>query len=411
MLALLAWYIFSFFVTLKAEVAGIPVIALAFLMAAVAYGYWGVGKKKLGAAMKCNPFLTLFVIQGLVWLGLSYLGFTSWFPGIADFGVDLQYAPRHAYYLAVLPLIALAPYASGGEKVFSLVKKYGLALMGLVFIGVFIVCKRIFVTPSMLVLMGFLSLVAEGDYKIFPFVNWGVFAALMILPYGGYGMSTIILLKGAYFVFFLGKNLLKKRQWILYCASALIPVILVATLVLPLLPSFQLPGLPFYNSTIDDGNDQWRLNFWKDEEQALLQTYGVGVGFGTAYVSDHSPMLETGEFSREDLIYQENPVEVRPYVIGPHNSFMNVAFRQGALGILLFTGFLVTVWLRLLRYREKEQFPLAYLFCGGVVAIFTNNGLESPVYLIVFLFALYMVCARLYRARPETASPSQAANP
>ena len=49
--------------------------------------------------------------------------------------------------------------------------------------------------------------------------------------------------------------------------------------------------VPFFADKITpflDANSAWRIRFWNDELVQLVQSKGIGVGFGTAYATETS---------------------------------------------------------------------------------------------------------------------------
>ena len=395
MLALFAWYVFSIFFGMQTSVLGVPVIAVGFVMAAAAYLYGAFKKKALLPALKVHVPLTLLVAQGILWVLLSYLGLKNWLPGAAHVAFEGGYIPRHAYYLALLPLIAFAPYLSDGEGIFRFLRQYSLLVPVAFFAVKSCVCFGFVVTPTTMILLAFCSLIADGTYKYFKAANWIAFALFLIIPGDTFGNSTVLLIKAVYAALFLGKALLKNRQWILYLLTALVPAILLVSFLLP-----QLPGL---YQKIDDRNTLWRVSCWAAEEQTIAATYGIGTGYGTAYIGDDSPLVNSAEFLADDTYSAEE----RIFVTGPHNSFVAVTYRMGVLGLALFVWFLLLVWRGILRHKTGEQFTLAFLFCSSILLISTNNGLESPVYFVVFLTAFYLISARL--GRPQSPAPEKEA--
>ena len=179
------------------------------------------------------------------------------------------------------------------------------------------------------------------------------------------------------------------------------------TLPIVLISSFVLPQI---NGVIDwawqvDVNTGWRLEYWEDEATAIVDTYGMGIGFGTTYASyEFSEPQSEMIYNTENGFYGPRPFsqndeytkEERPFVTASHNSFVSVAFRQGILGLVLLVGSLVVVWKKIFYYEGFESGSIIFAFCGSILLISTNVGLESPMYLLPTLGALCLVVSRVW---------------
>lgn len=82
------------------------------------------------------------------------------------------------------------------------------------------------------------------------------------------------------------------------------------------------------------------------------------------------------------------------FVTAPHNSFMSLTMRTGIVGLFLFLGYLVMLFLDLVKYKRVPPSRSAAfaLFAGSLIISF-NVGLENPGYLLTFVFCIGM-CAR-----------------
>lgn len=79
-----------------------------------------------------------------------------------------------------------------------------------------------------------------------------------------------------------------------------------------------------------DPNTAVRGLFWKDSSALVVQTYGVGVGYGTEYVRNDFRGLVTTGSNR----FIEEGAEDRLY-LGTHSSVYDVAIRVGVIGLFL----------------------------------------------------------------------------
>lgn len=383
----------SAFVWFDVTVLGLPVLIWCALAAGAYYVYAFFFKKRLLTALKTNLFLTFFVVQGLVWLGLSYLGMAGWSPLSCRFPTSLSYAPRQAYYLAFLPLVVVPSLLGDGQAAYAFLKKYGLlaAAAYWLFASHFAGGVNAFsVSPQSLYLL--LALCLFSDRRD-PFA-WALAAFLWLLPSGGTGDSSVLLLR----LLFTGLFLLGDRAWVQRLSIIVLPCILVVSLALPLIR----PLVNYIDK--DSGLDAtvgFRAAIWADEDRALVDSHGVGVGFGTTYASDE---LVADVWPAELGANDEYTAAQRPFVTAPHSSFVAVAFRQGLIGLALFSGLFVSLWRRIRRHALAAERPqLLFLLLGAMLLFSVNVGLESPQYFEVFLLAFGWLFLRLY-GRPKAAA-------
>lgn len=369
--------------------AGTAALAISMGATSVAYVWYFLYRRNLWKAIRQNWLLAAFVIQGLVWCLLSLAGLAGWFTLRREFGVNLSYLPRQAYYLFFLPVIAAAPYFGDNERCMEALRRYGRwAVPALVSLK-FLATGSIGLDNNQMLWLGILALWC-GEYKPLDVVN-----SVLILA-GAYlsGQTATMLLA----VLFAGVWVLRRWKVLRWIGTLTLPVVLAVSFLLP-----QVDGM------IDrlwalDANTGWRLEFWEDEATAIADTYGVGIGYGTTYASYEfaEPQSETF-YNPVDGRYGETPFsqngeytkEQRPFVTASHNSFVAVAFRQGLPGLLLFVGALAALWKKIFEYEGAESGAMIYAFCGSVLLISTNVGLESPMYLLPTLGAACLVMGRL----------------
>ena len=144
-----------------------------------------------------------------------------------------------------------------------------------------------------------------------------------------------------------------------------------------------------------DENVGGRLLFWQDNFETLEKTNYMGVGFGTPYFSSIGAFYLSG--------YDENEVEIDViYVTGQHSSIINMFYRVGIIGGVLFVLFNVYVlWetrrtIILLRNQKNKQMKeLVNVFLLALVLGFMNVafhvGLESPRVFIGYLIFISLI--------------------
>jgi|GEM_PF-6360094 len=130
-----------------------------------------------------------------------------------------------------------------------------------------------------------------------------------------------------------------------------------------------------------DYNTGVRLFFWRDAMAAVVQTFGIGVGFGKEAVTNYIPILD-----RTDFIAL-NEEAVRFLYLSTHNSFVAMFFRLGLVGGLLF-ALCFRSWAPIGRLPMRELRAASFVYVTVFVALFVNVGLESPTYLAGIMLAV-----------------------
>jgi O-antigen ligase len=153
----------------------------------------------------------------------------------------------------------------------------------------------------------------------------------------------------------------------------------------------------------EGANVRWRLAFWRYLLGRTTHQPLFGAGFGTpASFHWRHKVYDTREGDPGDPLY----------VSPPHNSFINLLFRMGAvgaLGLVALVGLAVRRVLRSLRSglddeRRSELVGVAALFAFALVITSFNAALEGPFMGVFFwvLLALLLVIPRLVQQNPET---------
>lgn len=369
--------------------AGTAALAISMGATSVAYVWYFLYRRNLWKAIRQNWLLAAFVIQGLVWCLLSLAGLAGWFTLRREFGVNMSYLPRQAYYLFFLPVIAAAPYFGDNERCMEILRRYGRwavpVLMGLKVLHT----GTISIDNNRLLWLGILALWC-GEYKPLDVVN---FALLLTGAYLSGQTATMLLA-----VLFAGVWALRRWKILRWIGTLTLPVVLAVSFLLP-----QVDGMVDRLWALD-ANTGWRLEFWADEATAIADTYGVGIGYGTTYASFEftEPQSEMfynpvdGRYGATPFSQNEEYTkEQRPFVTASHNSFVSVAFRLGIPGLALFVAALAALWKKIFCFNGPESGALIYAFCGSMLLISTNVGLESPMYFLPTLGAMCLIMACL----------------
>ena len=150
--------------------------------------------------------------------------------------------------------------------------------------------------------------------------------------------------------------------------------------------------VPFFADKITpflDANSAWRIRFWNDELVQLVQSKGLGVGFGTSYATKAFVGNQWAiPGSPYNPLFRHHTKEYLMMATGPHNSLISVAFRMGIAGIVTLLGLLVNIFRGM--WKNIEQVPIfrLFVFFAAIAIISVNVGLESPGYMMIFMLAM-----------------------
>ena len=151
---------------------------------------------------------------------------------------------------------------------------------------------------------------------------------------------------------------------------------------------FILPLFVSVFENIFDANSFWRLRYWNDQLKQVLYTKFIGVGYGTTYATENFTgqikNIIGGPFGA--TIY--NSTLEKLFIVSSHNSYISVFFRLGLIGIGLFLYMLFKISSYIKKNYKTITLTSIFLFYSSVVLIGVNVGLESPYYLLMFIFSI-----------------------
>lgn len=98
-----------------------------------------------------------------------------------------------------------------------------------------------------------------------------------------------------------------------------------------------------------DGNSEWRMVVWLNEIASLRQSHYLGVGFGSAYVSTDilSKTANINMYTNNEL----NNFLYGIFLVGNHNSILNMFYRMGVAGGVVF----VILQIVILKWSLKQS--------------------------------------------------------
>ncbi len=143
-----------------------------------------------------------------------------------------------------------------------------------------------------------------------------------------------------------------------------------------------------------DANALWRWQYWKNEMVTLAKTYGLGVGYGTAYASDNIwwTINNPNCFATANDSFSI-PQKLVLFVVPQHSSLINAFYRLGIFGGFLFlTLNIYPIMLALKAICKsigKERDILLWSvtnYIASIFIIFLNPGIVSPRFMFSYLF-------------------------
>ncbi|HBX53526.1 MAG: hypothetical protein A2275_07410 [Bacteroidetes bacterium RIFOXYA12_FULL_35_11] len=332
------------------------------------------------ASLISIKLLKYFLILCLFYVIISYLNYIQ-IHNIDDsdgFKLIDSYIPRHSYFI-FYSLIGISLFFSISKNFDKFIKD-----LDLVF----------YLTPLIIVsqYLGFSE--SRIGSTLIPFCIYYIYNKNKILA---------IIYFSAFFIMYYGENttnilslfitlifILDKEKFLFKSAIKYKFLFIGVIFFLGNLAYSNIKNLQDY-----DENVGGRLLFWQDNFETLEKTNYMGVGFGTPYFSSIGAFYLSG--------YDENEVEIDViYVTGQHSSIINMFYRVGIIGGVLFVLFNVYVlWetrrtIILLRNQKNKQMKeLVNVFLLALVLGFMNVafhvGLESPRVFIGYLIFISLI--------------------
>ena len=357
------------------SIAGIPLFFVLFIYT---FLIWIVDFKSVKKYY--NRALFYFLLLGFYYIFISFVG---GFSLVFNIPLDKSYIFRQAYFI---PFLAIA------IPVFSESFKVGLFnyfLKNKLFFVIFAAGLRL---PYAIQFATILVFSINNHFKglvVFLFVLLYHYVTVFIPTYmtiGDLPGLQILLMQGILFIFFITRL----RLNIKYLSAFIIILIFSAY--------FIQNELMILLRSVDD-NAGWRLFVWVDNIKSTINDTSLfGHGFGTTYFAAEgrlpgqlveSTIMRAG--GALDQGYSAYEVE---FVRGQHNSFINIFYRLGIAGLLLFLSYFITIAKKIKKYRAPRQ--LNYVLLISMIIIGVNVGLESPGYATMFAFFIGLVQYYLY---------------
>lgn len=359
---------------IKQNFAGISFTYITMIALIISYFKYFIlyrGKLKLDKRTKA---IVYFEIYGLLMVVFSLVGVNKFFIS-SDLYSNVFYIPRQAYYLAVLPALILMREDMYMNSLKKNLNRYGDIIFWSIYFLQIITNKKFCVSVPTIFALSALALYNGGTRRTIK--NLIKFIVILATPIAVGGELTNIIIRMIYISVFIFKDY--KQNVIKIMSFGLICMIIIIYVIPLFSPVFE---------DIFDANSFWRLRYWNDEIQQFVQSHFLGVGYGTSYATEHfvgqagnivgGPFGATAEYTTMEKLF----------VVGPHNSYITILFRLGLIGSAMFL-FMIFSISNAIKKHFKNILPVTiYMFFSAVVIIGVNVGLESPYYLLIFVFAL-----------------------
>ena len=147
-----------------------------------------------------------------------------------------------------------------------------------------------------------------------------------------------------------------------------------------------------------DPNSLWRLNVWINEIGSLSKTCFTGVGFGSAYVT--KDIVNQVSNSNMYTTNVEGGLESGIYLVANHSSLLNMFYRMGILGGLLFLALnvqLIRVVVKTYRQATRKMKSLLWrmfaVFIYETIIIALNPGLEMMQFALSYILSVSVLLA------------------
>jgi hypothetical protein len=354
----------------------------------------------------------LFVVLGVLYVGFSYTGLLA-----IDTQLPLRtdYVLRHAFFLFLWIPFGLAAHAFWRWNIATIAEffsRYGLAFVAFA-------CAADLVTSKF---FGDTRLAAFDGYAYyFEKLNFGFLVALAAASYlvmsrrAALGAVVVILYAAACQLLHLGIAFntqtgvllfivlmtswlpmlrIEQRAWLLAGILCGIHLILLYSIANP-------------DTMISDANATWRFHAWQSNVKALWDTGLAGVGFGTPYhpltpETLRNTILNGDSFAVNGFIGVVEP----QYIRGQHSSFVNIFYRMGLAGGIVFTlinGMAVWFCLRGIKVAKSIHDARLCLVSLAVVEMqiiqmSLHVGLETPRFVALYALGMGMALCAYIRA-------------
>jgi hypothetical protein len=320
--------------------------------------------------------LQLFFIIGILYVILSFIGL---FGGLFNYPHKISFILRQSFFV---------PYIIISIPLFIRSFQYGLFNFAIKHLSILIPVFYLLLDAS--IFYSLLLVYSLSKYKI----SLIIFISILFYEFSTY----------SFYEFSLQILLIQLLVLIFYLYKRPINIRFISIIIISLI----FGGYFIQDNWVSalyliDAHAAWRLSLWVDNIKSTINdTFLIGHGFGTSYFA--AAGREIGDFILEGLQQRSNYAAetLRSYslyqaelVLAQHNSFVNIFFRIGLIGIILFMGIYNYGYKILNRLNVGSQ--IYYILLISMVVIGVNVGLENPNNATIFSFLLglvFFVCVK-----------------
>lgn len=337
--------------------SGAPVAIIVALLAAVC-----VARKPI-----LDGYLLGFMTIGTIYIVLSFGDFLlrSWSPER-----EPSYILRQAHYVYLVPVLIIGFRTFFASLPRSRVPffKIGAVLIMLSWPAYIYVTRTSYVGAQV-------SPYGFDNYAMFFYI----FAIIVLYPHR-WLFAVAFLLLGIF---------TEAAQNLIACgllvAIRLAPRSRLAIPAIAALPFAPLIFLPFWASVYQfDANFGVRLLFLGDALEALSDTVGLGVGFGTWGIRNFYAYVSGGFF-------KFTTPDQNIYTISVHNSLFGLMMRMGLLIGVMYTALIVKLTFAANKLAKEEYKFAACIAIPLFSALWANVAIESPTYSVGVAFCVALL--------------------
>lgn len=350
-----------------------------------------------------------FVIYGAFIAAIS-------FTGIFDIDKELpfrsDYVVRQAYFL-----IFWIPFFKGAghfwticlDSVISLCRRFGIPIL-IVLALADLVTAKLWGDPRVVEWQGYTFYMEKFSFQFLfalVYMTYVTFSSRVLLGIGLItvyaGLSTVLQL-GINFNANTGKILylmllIGSLPFLRFRTRGILLVLLYVAIVANVINGFFFPEL--YTQKEDN---TWRLAAWSSNIKDLWDSNMFGLGFGTPYFPFTAENLANTLKNNFDsvTVVTKDPFEIQ-YIRGQHSSVLNVFYRMGLLGGIIFlvlNGLILRAAFRGLRQKSidgrRATLVALILFMTQLLQMTVHVGIETPRFLVIYaLSAAFVIEASL----------------
>lgn len=368
-----------------------------YILMGLSIMYWGLRLKSTKNVFDTSKeskelysSIKFFSAFSLLYLFLSYFHF---FTGIFNVDVDynISYVLRQGYLVFTIPIIFTIVNSIVQRPNYWVPKITN--RRKLIFIwGILVVAKSIIgvdLTPyrSLIFALGSMIFILAPKKKI----------SLVIIIYSSLCLINLFNSSSSFLAWIIA--------FVIFLLWDIIIAISQKNISLKIWISFIIVLLVFLFATdfvvsifANDANSVWRWQYWMNEIKVVINTWGVGIGYGTAYASNS--IYE--EINNASVFVSQTSSEGSGlFVITQHSSFINFFYRLGVAGFVLAVQMWIVKPMKLFTSSIKSENDInntlvkwgVINFMFNSIIILLNPGLESPRFALGYIITFSLMVA------------------